>query len=39
MPPTQIRLPVNIDKFTYLPAYFTDLGAAFYGDSLEFLER
>jgi DNA modification methylase len=39
MPLTQIRVPVNIDKFTHLPAYFTDLGAAFCGDSLELLNQ
>lgn len=39
MPLTQIRFPVNIDKFTHPPAYFTDLGAAFCGDSLELLNQ
>jgi DNA methylase len=39
MPLTQIRVPVNIDKFTHPPAYFTDLGAAFCGDSLELLNQ
>jgi hypothetical protein len=39
MPLTQIRVPVNIDKFIHPPAYFNDLGAAFCGDSLELLSQ
>lgn len=39
MPLTQIRVPGSIDKFTRPPAYFTDLGATFCGDSLELLNQ
>ncbi len=39
MPLTQIHVPVNIDISTHPPAYSTNLGAAFCGDSLELLDR
>ncbi|WP_295615864.1 site-specific DNA-methyltransferase [Chamaesiphon sp. GL140_3_metabinner_50] len=39
MPLAQIHVPVNIDRFTHPPAYTTNLGAAFCGDSLELLDR
>ena len=39
MPLAQIHVPVNIDRFTHPPAYSTNLGAAFCGDSLDLLDR
>ena len=39
MSPSQTHFSVNIDKFDRPPAYVTDLGAAFCGDSLELLNQ
>jgi DNA modification methylase len=39
MPLSQIHFPVNIDKFDRPPAYTTNFGAAFCGDSLELLNQ
>ena len=39
MPLAQIHVPVNIDISTHPPAYSTNLGAAFCGDSIELLDR